>query len=60
MVLNICHYIKIDLFAGGYTDTAKLHAENKLLPMLRAGQEYNYDFIVIGGGSGGLAAAKVP
>jgi hypothetical protein len=39
-----------------------LHAESRLLPMIRGEVEeekYDYDLIVIGGGSGGLAASKV-
>jgi len=41
---------------GGCDDTLKAHAEGKLLPMI--GNKYEYDLIVIGGGSGGLAASK--
>lgn len=51
---------------GGCDDTFKFHDQNKLLPLLGVGdgvQEshpYQYDLVVIGGGSGGLAASKVP
>lgn len=46
---------------GGCDATLALHNENKLFPMLAAldGEEtYEYDLVVIGGGSGGLAASK--
>jgi len=44
---------------GGCDDTFKLHSENKLLPMVQAeSHNYDYDIMVIGGGSGGLAASK--
>ena len=44
---------------GGCDDTFKLHSENKLLSMVQAEfHNYDYDIMVIGGGSGGLAASK--
>merc|ERR1712112_629546 len=44
---------------GGCDDTLKLHSENKLLSMVQKGaHNFDYDIIVIGGGSGGLAASK--
>lgn len=42
---------------GGCDDTLKAHKEGRLQHMLNMGT-YDYDLIVIGGGSGGLAASK--
>merc|ERR550534_235817 len=44
---------------GGCDDPFKLPSENKLLSMVQAEfHNYDYDIMVIGGGSGGLAASK--
>ena len=44
---------------GGCDDTFKLHSDNKLLPLVQAeSHNFDYDIVVIGGGSGGLAASK--
>merc|ERR1711868_25679 len=44
---------------GGCDDTLKLHADNKLMAAVQADtHNFDYDIIVIGGGSGGLAASK--
>lgn len=44
---------------GGCDDTFKLHTENKLQAMVQEQtHNYDYDILVIGGGSGGLAASK--
>jgi len=42
---------------GGNDDMMALHKEAKLMQKIR-GHSYDYDLIVIGGGSGGLAASK--
>ena len=45
---------------GGADDTTKLHEEGKLMNLITPPSEnYTYDMIVIGGGSGGLACSKV-
>jgi len=44
---------------GGCDDTMKLAAEEKLLPLIaNESHSFDYDIVVIGGGSGGLAASK--
>lgn len=44
---------------GGCDDTLKLAAEEKILPLLaQESHSFDYDIVVIGGGSGGLAASK--
>lgn len=45
--------------SGGCDDTLKAQSENRLMGMINGGSNYDYDLIVIGGGSGGLAASKV-
>ena len=48
------------IFSGGCDDTLKAHSENRLMSMINPPTDkYDYDLIVIGGGSGGLAASKV-
>lgn len=36
----------------------KLNSENALLPLLEESHEFEYDLVVIGGGSGGLSVSK--
>jgi len=47
---------------GGCDDTLKLQEDGKLLPLVNpqsvSTHDYTYDLVVIGGGSGGLAASK--
>ena len=43
---------------GGCDDTLKARDEGVLAKLLK-GHDFDYDLIVIGGGSGGLAASKV-
>ena len=48
------------LFAGGASDTEALHRDGKLKQLLNiSSHDFQYDLVVIGGGSGGLAASKV-
>jgi thioredoxin reductase (NADPH) len=43
---------------GGCDATIQAHQDGRLAELL-SGVQYDYDLIVIGGGSGGLAASKV-
>ena len=50
------------LLSGGYDDLTSAYRAGNLLDMINAKvstDKYDYDLAVIGGGSGGLAAAKV-
>ena len=48
-----------NFITGGHDDTMTAQANGKLKQMLASNASYDYDLIVIGGGSGGLAASKV-
>lgn len=45
-------------FIGGYDDVVASIESGELIKLLKP-HPYDYDLIVIGGGSGGLAASKV-
>jgi len=48
-----------DNHVGGCDDTFKLHSDDKLMSLVQKGSHsYDYDIVVIGGGSGGLSASK--
>lgn len=48
------------MHVGGCTDTQKALADGTLDDMVKGiYRKYDFDYVVIGGGSGGLASAKV-
>lgn len=47
------------IISGGIEDIQKLNGDDRLKQMFQEQDSYDYDLIVIGGGSGGLAASKV-
>ena len=50
---------QINLISGGCSETLEAESSGKLDAMINnADHSYDYDIIVIGGGSGGLAASK--
>ena len=55
VILSLSFYLVI----GGSDDVNNLHKQNKLVGLLEEQHDYEYDLIVLGGGSGGLSAAKV-
>ena len=56
-VVQTCN--SLCLVTGGSDDVNNLHKQNKLVGLLEEQHDYEYDLIVLGGGSGGLSAAKV-
>lgn len=55
--ISVC---MVTMVTGGCDDTLKVHKEGKLMSLINPpSEQYDYDLVVIGGGSGGLAAAKV-
>ena len=56
-VVQTCN--SLSLVTGGSDDVNNLHKQNKLVGLLEEQHDYEYDLIVLGGGSGGLSAAKV-
>ena len=52
-------YNSLSAVTGGSDDVNNLHKQNKLVGLLEEQHDYEYDLIVLGGGSGGLSAAKV-
>ena len=58
-VVQTCNSLSLSLVTGGSDDVNNLHKQNKLVGLLEEQHDYEYDLIVLGGGSGGLSAAKV-